>query len=416
MKCHLMNKTRPVLELDADFKMGNYKGMSLPECDLSSVKIIDRDFCPICIAFPKAGIASTEEAFLQWFHKRLVSDKRPDIPKRTEIAADWIPISGKLGQEHPNLFSLSDQYWIRFEKKENWDKMNFFKNRFSTVPGAYFFSDNKKNIDSVKYFFNSPDFTTNGVQPKRWIQRIEEGEPVNYLYKASYSEKDLAVMSEVLAAHYLRKWDCIPFVDYELGITNYKLCSKSRCFITESQEFVPASYLYYAIHKEEKADNFEHFLKCASNFGVDIAGATQFIDMMIEVDRRLLNFDRHFGNFGLIRNVDTGQFEGMAPLFDFGSAYFLSDETAKLLLENKVTHLFSNREKKLIREGKIRPDTDFTLPEELSKLPIDKGRIDNIYKHKQMSNAFISDIISEKENKKKKNKNKEHDELDYGFV
>ena len=36
----------------------------------------------------------------------------------------------------------------------------------------------------------------------------------------------------------------------------------------------------------------------------------------------MLNEDRHFGNFGMIRNANTGEFIKPAPVFDTGSSLF----------------------------------------------------------------------------------------------
>lgn len=398
------------MELTGEFTL-NGKNMSLPEVKIDRARIIDKDFCPICIAYPRQGISTTEEAFTIWYNKRLVSDHRPDIPKREQTAPSWVPFQSQPGQMHPNVFSLTDQYWIRFEKRENWKDMNFFTNSFSQLVGAYYFTPNREIIERPRYFFNSPDLTVGGIQPKRWIRDEDD----IYLFKYCYKEKDLAVLSEVLAAYYLRKWNCIPFVDYRFGINLYKLCSKSKCFINESQEFVPASHIYHMQPKAEDAnDNFEHLLDCVELCGMDKKAVAEFIDLMIEVDRRLLNFDRHFGNFGFIRNVDTGKFEGPAPLFDFGSAYFLSEVQERKLRAKEASHLFKMREKKLIRSGKIKPLTDYDLPEELYELPVDSTQVDRIKTMISLNNDFIISNLNTK-NKLKEQENRVNFEPEYGI-
>ena len=49
--------------------------------------------------------------------------------------------------------------------------------------------------------------------------------------------------------------------------------------------------------------------------------AKEYIDSMITADRILGNDDRHLGNFGFIRDAQTGRLLRFAPLFDSGSAY-----------------------------------------------------------------------------------------------
>ena len=43
---------------------------------------------------------------------------------------------------------------------------------------------------------------------------------------------------------------------------------------------------------------------------------------MLMIDYIIQNTDRHLGNFGFIRNVETGKFIGPAPLFDNGTAFW----------------------------------------------------------------------------------------------
>ncbi|MCL2772487.1 MAG: hypothetical protein FWD71_03970 [Oscillospiraceae bacterium] len=62
---------------------------------------------------------------------------------------------------------------------------------------------------------------------------------------------------------------------------------------------------------------------------------------MILIDAVFGNGDRHPGNFGYIRNADTGDYTGIAPLYDFdhaldarGTDDILIDDAAKIMREN----------------------------------------------------------------------------------
>ncbi len=44
----------------------------------------------------------------------------------------------------------------------------------------------------------------------------------------------------------------------------------------------------------------------------------QNLDSILVFDALIYNDDRHFGNFGLLRDNRTGKFIGTAPLFDHG--------------------------------------------------------------------------------------------------
>ena len=45
-----------------------------------------------------------------------------------------------------------------------------------------------------------------------------------------------------------------------------------------------------------------------------------FLDRMLTVDFIIANEDRHFNNFGLIRNAETLEFVGFAPIYDSGTS------------------------------------------------------------------------------------------------
>ena len=71
------------------------------------------------------------------------------------------------------------------------------------------------------------------------------------------------------------------------------------------------------------------------------------------VDYIIANTDRHYGNFGFIRNVNTLEWEGFAPIFDTGNAMFYDFPTSDLrkstaLMENVISKNFAQTQKKQI--------------------------------------------------------------------
>lgn len=59
-------------------------------------------------------------------------------------------------------------------------------------------------------------------------------------------------------------------------------------------------------------------MRCIETLGIPVT--KKEIDTMLQFDYLINNRDRHFGNFGFVRNVDTLEFKGLAPLFDNGSS------------------------------------------------------------------------------------------------
>ena len=62
----------------------------------------------------------------------------------------------------------------------------------------------------------------------------------------------------------------------------------------------------------------QHYKKCCQEMGVDI---TESLDDMLILDLIVCNRDRHYNNFGMIRNVNTLQIEKAAPIFDSGTSW-----------------------------------------------------------------------------------------------
>jgi len=64
---------------------------------------------------------------------------------------------------------------------------------------------------------------------------------------------------------------------------------------------------------------------------------------MILIDAVFGNGDRHLGNFGYIRNTDTGEYTGMAPLYDFdhaldakGTDDILISDAVRIMRDNNI--------------------------------------------------------------------------------
>lgn len=396
----LMNKNREVAKLSGTLSFDG-KNRGLPVIRADSIEVLDDRFAPVCLVYLGENTKSQTDAFNKWYEKRTISANRPDVPLNDRKLVRWIDVT----QKWPNMFSLTDQYWFRFKDQECWEKLNFFTNGYNDIMGTYFLSKNQNQTLESKYVYNSPELTTNGIQPKQWV-READGE--DYLYKYIYKRGDVSPLCEVIASRYLKQMNMIRHVEYELTARNYSLCSRCKNFINEHQEFVPASHVIRAVEKiDAQEDSYDRLIRACDS--LHIPDVVIFIDNMIMADRAMMNFDRHLGNFGFIRNVDTGDFEGPAPLFDFGRAYFPEGEQMRQKLkEHKQTHLFSNREKKLIREGKILPSS---LPEEIGEIGTLPMELLEFVRHLEeniiQNNEYIEMIASEnKEKQQQKNKRK----------
>ena len=67
---------------------------------------------------------------------------------------------------------------------------------------------------------------------------------------------------------------------------------------------------------------FEHFINICEKNGLSSENVRDFLEYQILSDFYITNTDRHFNNFGVLRNPDTLEFIGLAPIYDSGNSMF----------------------------------------------------------------------------------------------
>ena len=77
-----------------------------------------------------------------------------------------------------------------------------------------------------------------------------------------------------------------------------------------------------------------HYCDCAQRLGVK--NNIQMLDKMMLLDYLILNHDRHFKNFGILRNSQNLNAAEAAPIFDSGSSLFHEDGAVAITLPEKA--------------------------------------------------------------------------------
>ena len=221
-----------------------------------------------------------------------------------------------LGIESPSALlsrsmglSLSDQYWIRPVGSDiEWKDVNFFDNSFSDDVGDLLFGHavREGHID-----LSSPDNTSDGVLKKRW--KIVDGKRCLIKGAGSTGQEPY---NEAIASDLMERQG-IDHADYSIIEVDGKPCSICEDFIDRNTELVPASMVRSSMKRDNRSSFYSHYVSCCENLGLDIIPD---LDRMLVVDYLMLNGDRHFGNFGLIRNADTLEWVGSAPIYDTGTS------------------------------------------------------------------------------------------------
>jgi hypothetical protein len=88
------------------------------------------------------------------------------------------------------------------------------------------------------------------------------------------------------------------------------------------------------------------------SLGIDENEFTDFIDYQIMTDYLITNTDRHMNNIAVMRNPDTLEILGFAPIFDSGNSMFYNipyDELSHIRLNEIKTHSFIAPEVRLLQ-------------------------------------------------------------------
>jgi hypothetical protein len=206
--------------------------------------------------------------------------------------------------------SLSDQYWVRPSNKlVEWKDVNFFENEFAEdVGNALFGRTPNGELDLM-----SPDNTSDGWLKKKWV--IAGGKRL--LLKGGSGPAYQEPLNEVLASAIMRRLGIV-HAPYALTWDDRQPLSVCEDFVTSQTDLVSAWSIRETGKKPGYISEYQHFLsRCDA---LAIPGVQESLDRMIAVDYLIVNSDRHYNNFGAVRNAETLEWLGLAPVFDCGTS------------------------------------------------------------------------------------------------
>ena len=88
------------------------------------------------------------------------------------------------------------------------------------------------------------------------------------------------------------------------------------------------------------------------NLGIKEQDFTDFMDYQIMTDYLMTNTDRHMNNIAIMRNPDTLEILGFAPIYDSGNSMFYNvpyEKLAHVRIDDIKTHSFIEREARLLQ-------------------------------------------------------------------
>lgn len=258
--------------------------------------------------------AMVEQRFKAWLDARCIPKDRENYIKLISTAN--VNMAQQLYLNNFGL-SLNDCYWIRsiesLDSNIGWDDINYFKNPYSQNTGKILIDEgfNLSNDD-----FNSPDITTPGLSMKMWEQdplTLESSLIKFGTEKYNGEEVFIETAASVIA-------DCLGVNHAEYTLTEKKVSNgyilgcKSKNFCTEDIEYVPA----YCLTVEPGMVGKNGMLNYAKRIG-----EKKNIDKMIVFDYITCNPERSIYNFGFLRDANTFESLGLAPLYDNGASLWI---------------------------------------------------------------------------------------------
>ena len=319
MKYALLQKNYLVAILTIDTALGTITQIN---------EIVDPHRLPLSVKHPYFK-NNPVRALQAWMSDRLIPQSRDHLdeflPNRSFSSIPKLSLQSLV-------LNLSDQYWLKPKDVSIlWQEVNFYQNDFA---------DSKLDAHPTMQT-RSPDYSTNGNLCKFW--KIVDGQRV--LYKAGRGPFYQEPLNEVIASALLDKAR-IPHIPYTLQIINGKPWSVCETGIDVNTEYVPAADILEVLPKSKNDSAYTHLLKCLEALQIPVS--RKELDTMLQFDYLINNEDRHYGNFGFLRNANTLEFIGLFPLFDHGNSLWHDTPLSKITYHKQPAMPFAmNQDKQL---------------------------------------------------------------------
>ncbi len=306
----LMHKNIPVTSVNIDESTGNIAAIN---------ELITPEHLPIGVHVDNSLVDRRE--LNQWWIDRSIPASRSglrDLLYAMRIDSPKMLLTRSMG------LSLSDQYWVKPAGQDvSWEVINFFENDFSEDMGNLLMGDIHPD-ESLNLC--SPDNTLDGCLNKRW--KIINGQ--RCLIKAGEPPFYQQPINEMIASRLMERLN-VPHVSYSVIWKKEKPYSVCGDFITPETELVSAHRVMSSKQHTNNQNSYMHYVSVCEENG--IKDIKQSLDKMLVVDYIMLNEDRHFNNFGIIRNADTLEWLDAAPIYDTGSSLGWNKLSSKLSKE-----------------------------------------------------------------------------------
>ncbi len=261
----------------------------------------------------------TDKGIIKWLEHRV-------IPKNRTFVDEILKTFGLSHNDTKGIIdickglSLNDSYWVvpvGFDG--TFAQYNLYENRFSEMLALVAYTGAGHSPEA---FSTSPELTTNGMLPKAW--RFIENDGI-YLYKGGSSGASNAGREPFCEYYASQIAETMKLNAVRYDLENWKGITASKCAL-----FTDVNTSYVPIGRIVRDGGIVRCLEYYDSLGPEFG---EQIRSMLVFDALIYNEDRHFGNFGVLRNNHTGQIIAPAPIFDNGLSLLCfagADELADL--------------------------------------------------------------------------------------
>lgn len=249
----------------------------------------------------------TDKGLLRWLRRRVIPKNRRFVFEILESLN--LDINDTKGIIDVCLgLSLNDSYWVvRSDFTGKFANYNLYENRFSEALSLVAYT----GVGTTNRIKTSPELTTNGMLRKAW--RFFDGDGI-YLYKGGTEGAINAgkePYSEFYASQIAERMG-LNCVHYDLANWKDILASTCKLFTDIDTSYIAIGYI---LEDSTIEDCLLYYKKLGNDFYNELCS-------MLVFDALIYNEDRHFGNFGVLRDNHSGKIIRPAPIFDNGLSLF----------------------------------------------------------------------------------------------
>lgn len=249
----------------------------------------------------------TDKGLLRWLRRRVIPKNRRFVFEILESLN--LDINDTKGIIDVCLgLSLNDSYWVvRSDFTGKFADYNLYENRFSEALSLVAYT----GVGTTNRIKTSPELTTNGMLRKAW--RFFDGDGI-YLYKGGTEGAINAgkePYSEFYASQIAERMG-LNCVHYDLANWKDILASTCKLFTDIDTSYIAIGYI---LEDSTIEDCLLYYKKLGNDFYNELCS-------MLVFDALIYNEDRHFGNFGVLRDNHSGKIIRPAPIFDNGLSLF----------------------------------------------------------------------------------------------